>query len=221
MKAQRRHELKENVLAHELTKLREIFAKYGNWIVGALAAAAIVLLVARYYVGRGEAQYMSEKARFERLVGGELKDDERLEGLEDMAHNATDEVLGASSAIWAGSFCADRFLKALQVSPAEAARHRKKAEEFYRIVLSKYPGRKLFAAKAQLGLGVMAENAGDRTAAMERYRQVAPLVHGRHPVAVEAMRRLNRLRQSRTRPARFATTRATQPATAPSGAAAK
>ena len=35
MKSKRRHELQENVLAHELVEVKQFFSKYGNWIAGA------------------------------------------------------------------------------------------------------------------------------------------------------------------------------------------
>jgi len=220
MKSRRRHELKENVLAQELGKLKEIFSKYGNWILVGLAAAVIVLLIVRHYTGRESARYREDKAQFEKLLTDEkIPEKDRLAGLTALAETAKDPVLAASAAIWAGDFCCERYLRALHSSDAsEAQDYRRKAEDLYKMIISAHPERKLFVAKAHLGLGVLAENAGDFAAAEQQYRNVAPLVNSGYPVAQEAARRLE-MRQAWSQPVEFATTLPTQPATATAPAA--
>ena len=43
MKSERRHELKENVLASELGRLRDLLNRYGNWIMGAVLAVVVIV----------------------------------------------------------------------------------------------------------------------------------------------------------------------------------
>lgn len=227
MKARRRHELKENVLAHELGQLKEFLGKYGNWVFGGLAAAVIVLLVARHYVGRGQARYDEDKQRLEQLQqDAKLLPGQRLDKLTGLLETIENPVLAAEAAVWAGDLCVDEQLKALhEANRSEAAGYASKAEGYYTQVISKYPDTKLFVAKAHLGLGILAENAGAPAKAKEHYEEILRLVNSGYPVAQEAKRRLG-MHQAWSRPVRFSTapaepTTATAPATGPSTAPAE
>ncbi len=217
MKARRRHALKENVLAHELGQIRAFFSRYGNWVLAGVTAVAIVLLVVWYYVNLSRGRAAEELAEYQRLsrsVG--IEEQARLNGLVNLAETAKDQVVAAASAVFAGDLCAQKHLDAVVAQDrAEAPQWRDKAEKYYHLAIEKYPERKMFRAKAHLGLGILAEDAGNVEAARAEYEQASRLVNESYPVAMEAQRRLANL-QTWERPARFATTtQASQPATSP------
>ena len=81
MKAKRRHELKENVLAHELGLLRGLFKKYGNWILGALVAAVVIFLIVRYFSGREQRRLQEAVAHFSEALRINPGDTEARENL--------------------------------------------------------------------------------------------------------------------------------------------
>jgi len=220
MKSNRRHELRENVLAHELVNIKEFFSRYGNWILTSVTVVALVLVVWMYYRGRVERRFSSEKTdlvKYTRQPG--LTEDERLDGLIGLAETAKDTLVGSRAAVRAGDFCSQKYLDAIRRSDSlQTQQWREKAERYYRLAIDKYPNRKPLAAKAYLGLGILAESAGDAAAAEANYDQVGRLVHAGFPAAIEARRR-SRLLQGWLEPVRFATTtQSTQPASSPSTA---
>jgi hypothetical protein len=220
MKAQRRHELKENVLARELDQMRGLLSRYGNWIAGGIAAVVVVFLVVWYYHSRSVRELSEEQARLDSLVSEpNFTDEQRLEGLTGLADHARSPVVGASAAVTAGDMLSERYLDGMRRTPPEdSPQTRQQAEKSYRLAIEKYPERKLFAARAHFGLAVLAETAGDFATAKGEYEQVVRLVDATYPVAVEAQGRLRTL-PLHSQPVRFATTtQATQrAATRPAG----
>ena len=217
MKAKRRHELKENVLAHEFGQIKSFFNRYGNWVLAAVTAVVIVLLVVWYYSRLSKRRLADELSEYERLTRfANVEDDARLSGLTQLAETAKDRVVAAGSAVYAGDLCLQRYLDALRQGDAAAGREwREKAERFYHLAIDRYPDRKMFQAKAHLGLGVLAENVGDLVSARAEYEQASRSVSAVYPVAMEAQRRLAHL-EAWSKPVRFATTtQASQPTTAP------
>lgn len=218
MKARRRHALKENVLAHELGEIKSFFSRYGNWVLAGVVAVVIVVLVVLYYQKLSKKRLADEAAEYERLARyANIEEDVRLNGLIELAETAKDPVVGAGSAVYVGDICSHKRLDALRRANHPAARDwRQKAERFYRLVIERYPERKLFQAKAHLGLGVLAEDGGELESARAAYEQARRSVNDAYPVAREAQRRLANL-QAWSEPVRFATTtQASQPATGPS-----
>ena len=60
MKSKRRHELQENVLAHELVEVKQFFSKYGSWIFGGSLAVLIVVLIVWFAHSRGRQRAADE-----------------------------------------------------------------------------------------------------------------------------------------------------------------
>ncbi len=232
MKSQRRHELKENVLAHELGQMKRFFNRYGNWIWGVGLAVLIVVLIAWHYRSRSAAELVEQRSRFESLRNDVLDPDKQasaLTGLIDLAENASDPVVSASACLYVANFHAGQHGIALIRSETDKSlEHRKKAEKYYRLVVDRHSQRKIFVAKARFGLGVLAENAGDWTSARSEFEHVRRIVGEGFPVAVDAGLRLKQLdvwrkqvRFSTTMPSITPTTMpttapATMPATVPS-----
>jgi len=241
MKSQRRHELKENVLAHELGQIRRFFSKYGHWITGALTALAVVVAILLFYRGRSARKFAEEKNRFQTLTSEvsvsldelrtwplkspkELRSwaeqvntklDEQLDGLADLAENASDPFLAASAALWVADTCSKRLLYAPPGPTRDSQSLRRRAERYYRLVVTRYPAQKVLVARAHMGLGVLAENAGDMDLARTEYDQAAKQVSSAHTLAIQARWRIQNLPRW-FEPVKFATTLpATQPATSP------
>lgn len=217
MKAQRRHELQENVLAHELGEIKTFFNRYGNWILGLAVATMVVLLIVWHYRSRSATELVEQSARFETLKRDVYVQDKQasaLEGLVDLAEDARDPLLSASAYMLSADFCAEQYVTGLRRSDSQQAdQYRKKAEEYYRLVIEKHHDRNVFVARAHLGLGMLAESAADWATARSEYEQVRRLLNDGFPVSAEAQRRLNNL-EVWSKPFRFATTApTTEPAT--------
>lgn len=214
MKAKRRHELKENVLAHELGEIKAFFGKYGNWVLAGVTAVAVVLLVVWYYHRASTRREAEEQGQYTRLTRhADVEDEERLKGLVEMVETAKDPVVAAGSAVYLGEFCYNKYVDALRRGNRhEAQDWRKKAEQYFRLTIEKYPDRKVYLTKAHLGLGDLALNAGDLASAEAQYEKAGRSVHAAHPLAMNAQRKLRDLK-TLSEPVRFATTtQATQPA---------
>ena len=246
MKAQRRHELKENVLAHELVQVKEFFGRYGTWILIAVAAAAVVYLGYGRLKTSRQAEYANEKTRYtELVVTREMKPQERAEGLANLFETARNPVIAAAAGLEAGQTWARMHMDALvrsDVVPTEQAdTYRRKAQEMFEKVLAAQPEKLWTQAGAHEGLALVAENmalaavtAGDETAtkqyvaqAQEQYQEVARLLGPSDPATRNARERIEAL--NHIGPIRFATTLpapetqpapATAPATAPGTAPA-
>ena len=223
MKTQRRHELQENVLAHELGNIKAFFNRYGNWITGLLVATLVVVLVVWHYRSRIAAELAEQSALYETLkqdVSAPDKQASALDGLINLSETARDPLLSASASMLAADFCAEQYVTSLRHSDGkQAGLERAKAEKYYRLVIEKHSDRKVFVARAHLGLGMLAESASDWETAQSEYKKAQRMLDDTFPVSVEAQRRLNTL-EVWSKPFRFATTApTTEPVT--SGPASK
>ena len=217
MKTQRRHELHENVLAHELGNIKAFFSRYGNWITGLLVAAMGVVLVVWHYRSRSAAELAEQSALYgtlKREVGVPDKQASALDGLINLAETARDPLLSASASMFAADFCAEQYVTSLRrFDGKQTGLERTKAEKYYRLVIEKHPDRKVFVARAHLGLGMLAESAADWAEARREYEITQRMLDDTFPVSAEAQRRLNTL-DVWSKPFRFATTApTTEPAT--------
>ncbi|MDY7010852.1 MAG: tetratricopeptide repeat protein [Planctomycetota bacterium] len=208
MKAQRRHELHENVLAQELGNIRSFYKRYGNWITALLVAVLVVVLVVWHYRSRSAAELAEQSALYETLkrdIGVPDKQASALEGLIDLAENARDPLLSASASMFAADFCSEQYVTGMRRSDGKPVdQYRAKAEKYYRLVIENNPDRKVFVARAHLGLGMLAESAANWTTARSEYNLVQRLLDESFPVSAEAQRRLNIL-DAWSKPFRFAT----------------
>ncbi|RLE39883.1 hypothetical protein DRZ77_03420 [Candidatus Woesearchaeota archaeon] len=227
MKKERRHELSENVLAHELAQAKTFLQRYGNWIIGALTVLIIAGLIGWYHHRKVYEELANETYRYQALISSinsdqssqNSKDAEHvISELEELAKSAKSPIISALAAINVADLMTGRYTYALSQGQVEKAqKYRKKAEQLYQFILSKHSDRKIFVAKANFGLGTLAENQGQWEAAISNYQKVRRSLISAYPVVSQAIFRINRIKQWSelgTNPIRFATTiPATQPGT--------
>jgi len=192
MKSKRRHELKENVLAHELQQAKSFLSRYGGWVAGAALVVAIGWLIYGQLRGRQERARAAERDRFDVLNrSARMEKAERLKGFLDLAGSAEDPVTAAASAVRAANIHSQDFLTALQQDNSEQAEEaRRNAEKYYRMAIAAHPELKQICANARLGLGILHENNGDMEGARTEYEAAEKLAG---PGASEATRRLAKL----------------------------
>jgi len=215
MKAKRRHELQENVLAGELGKVVEFLKKRGSHI----ATGALVLALAIFaYVtisGRSEAARLALQSKWDRATTGQAKSEqEQTELLTELAAQTDNLRMAALATVELGFADATRALVAKPGPEREALEE--SAAKWYGKTIADFPTQVTAVAKAHFGLGKLYESKGQFTQAAEEYQKAkaSPEVMG-HPVMVRAERSLAQLPMLNS-PVRMATTiPATMPATAP------
>ena len=214
MKATRRHELKENVLAHELVKLKSGLSKYGSWIFVAVLLVGIAVVVVVQLRARTERQRAAEKADLNRLTGADpdLAAEERLAGLMRLAAEAKDPVVGAQAGVTAGNNYLTRYNVASDRSSKESRGFLDQAKSAFQLVLDRRGDQELFAAQAHFGLGSLAETLGDFAAAKGHYETAAGMVDETEQVAKNARAQIEKLPTLATS-VPFATTRPAEPPT--------
>jgi hypothetical protein len=217
MKAKRRRELKENILAHELAQLRQFLGKYGSWIALAIVAVAVVLVVVWRLRAQERATFAREKQELEVLqLHPDMPRKDRLDGFRRLAESAETPVVAASSAVDAANMYSQDAVRAADPDGPEARQARENAARYYRMALERHakvkPKLSLTAASAHYGLGILAENQGDKAAARNHYEQALAL-GGKEHLAGERLQRLDEWFAARRFPA-------TRPATAPATASA-
>lgn len=198
MKAKRRHELKENVLAQELGKLKHFFSKHGGWIFGTVVAAGLGFLIVWNVRARKRDDLTAQRVQYAQLLERmDVNRDERLAGFVRLAENAKDPIIAADSAIRAGNICSQQYLELLRSPAASKGRlesHRN-AEKYYGMVIAQHADKKPILANAYYGLGILAENSGEKEAALARYEQAIEAGGPNHPVAVELKQRRDKLQE--------------------------
>lgn len=223
MKSKRRHELQENVLAHELVEVKQFFSKYGNWIFGGLAAVVIVVLIVWYAHGQAERRTREEKAQFNRAIGqmyDPAKEASALASLGELAENAKDRLLAARVAGLLGEVYSSKHQASVREGSAEAADFMTKAKRYYQMVVDDGNAPKPLLAAAHVGLGTLAYDSGDVATAKAEYGK-AVKAQPESPGGLEA-RRLLAAMEGRSGPVHIVTTLpTTAPATVPASVPAK
>jgi hypothetical protein len=214
MKAKRRHELQENVLAIELGKIAEFLKKRGNHLATGALVIALVLLGIVYISKRTSSKAAQLQARWDRALSGEVKDEQRTQLLTELAEQTDHERIAALASVELGDEYARRRLAAKQ--PSERSALLERASAWYMRVLANFPQQELAIAKARYGIAKLAETERNFERAAEEYRRIRGLsgMTG-HPVAQLAEIGLRRLKMLQE-PVRMATTApATQPSSQP------
>ena len=223
MKSKRRHELQENVLAHELVEVKQFFSKYGNWIFGGLAAVLIVVAIVWYSGRRAETRATQENAQFNLAIGqvyDPANETSALASLGELAENAKDRLLAARAAGFLGEFYSSKHQAPAREGSAEAADFMAKAKRYYEMVVRERSQPKQLLASAHVGLGTLAYDAGDVATAKAEYEK-AVKAHPQSPGGLEA-RRLLAAMEGLSGPVHIVTTLpTTAPATVPATGPAK
>ncbi len=214
MKSRRRHELQENVLALEIGKVAEFLKKRGSHLATGVLLAALVLFGYVFVSRRSRAKQASLQRQWDLALSGDLKPDERVGTLADLAEQDDNERIAALAGVELGYHYALQSLAAKEGSERIALAE--KAGQWYLLTIEKFPKQELAVAKAYYGIGKLRESVRQFKGAAEAYRKAKSFADlAGQPVtrlAEVALRELTVLQA----PVRMATTApATQPASAP------
>jgi hypothetical protein len=224
MKARRRHQLQENLLAIEIGKVADFLKRRGNHLATGVLVIAVLIFGYVFVSRRSHAKQEGLQRRWDRALrpwdralAGAGKPDERTRELTELAEQDDNERIAALAAVELGYEYARRSLMAGQPSEREALARR--ASRWFLRAIEDFPEQELATAKARFGLGKLRESTGQFKLAAQEYRRAkeSSALAG-HPVVRLAEVSLARLAQLQT-PVRMATTApATQPASRPATA---
>ena len=214
MKAQRRHELQQNVLDAELAKGVDFLRRRRTAIVwGVVLVVAAVLLLA-YGVSSARNRHRAVQAKYDRLtMSPAVTGQEFLDGMKSLAE-ADDKAIAALATVQVGKFYAAQFAQAGGVvADPQQKDLADQAAAYYRRAIDSFPGQRLAAGEAHLGLARLAEGQGDFATAVKEYQSIAGMADLMGtPTALAARDGLSRIDRIKT-PVRMATT-----TSAPAGA---
>jgi hypothetical protein len=170
MKAQRRHDLKQNALQSELNKGADYLKRHLNLIGGAALAAALIALavvgISRWrQSNRDNAQDQFDKAML--ALGGEQPSD----ALQRIADGDGPRAAIASCKL-ADDYAAKMLMAQDRQSPGEVNDLASKAKTYYTRVIEKFSDQNIQVANAHFGLGKLAESRGDVDTARKEYETV-------------------------------------------------
>lgn len=170
MKAQRRHDLKQNVLQTELTKGADYLKRHLNLIGGAALAAALIALAVVGISRWRESNRESAQAQFDKamlVLGGEQSPD----ALQRIADGDGPRAAIASCKL-ADNYAA-KMLMAMDRQPlGEVNDLASKAKTCYTRVIEKFQDQNIQVANAHFGLGKLAESQRDLDTARKEYETV-------------------------------------------------
>ena len=209
MKATRRHDLMENELAKDIGKLTLFMKKYSGAVMGGLVAVVLVVLVITYVIGQSSRarqlqwqQYsqLSEQARLQSTDRtGETVDaaEQTRRDLQKLAKTASEPDLAAWAYLRAGQAAyAQVRLRLPELDETSRQALIEEARADFQIVTTKHTKNVNALAEATLGLGLLAETAGDYEKARELYNQAKNLgAKGAKLAAFQAGLNLQRLKE--------------------------
>ncbi|MGA2266518.1 MAG: hypothetical protein ABSH10_08845 [Phycisphaerae bacterium] len=216
MKAQRRHELQENVLSAELGRGVEFFRQWRTYIVWGAVLVLLAVLVVWYSASKNLRARRELQATYDRLVLlPNVPPQEFLDGMKTLA-DSDDKHIAVLASMQVGRYCLAQFVTGggMVADPRQKALA-DQAAAYFRRVLQRYPDQRLAVAEAHLGLGRVAESEGDFATATEEYQAVTAMTDlGGTPAATDARIALAHLDQIKS-PVRMATTSSAPAATKP------
>jgi tetratricopeptide (TPR) repeat protein len=194
MKQTRRHELKQNELAHSLTELKEWLNKYVNYVIGAAVAVVAIIGIGSYSskqrnekFERGWADYQAAIDDYAKAAGTVGRGanasipsnpagmDQALKQMQLVADTYADNGdLTARSLLWIGDQ-ALRQLATVQSGPSEGGSLQLlgQAEKAYERVTMEFKDRPLDVAIAKFGLAAIAEERGQFDQAKKMYEEMS------------------------------------------------
>lgn len=167
MDAETREQLKTNELAHSLVAAKEWFDKYGNWILGTIAALALGFAGYRLWSWRHESAL--EKGWSELLLvqtNGPATDSAPADQLRRIIGESPDASLRTAARVRLANMLATRAVESGEASQLEGA-----ISEFKAIVDSP-DSSNLFRAAAQFRLGSLYETKRDFSSAKAAFQTV-------------------------------------------------
>lgn len=192
MDSQHRHDLQENDLAYALTHWGEIWAKYGNQILWALLAVAVLVAGSRFILAQQHA------ARENDLRQLALATDPFA--ARSLADSTSNQVTRARALLLGGDLLLERVKVPVTSPDGQKQRERDltDAKAMYEQVLQIKGLHKLYAINARLGLATVTENQQDFAAAEGHYKVVQDLAGKDVPrLALMAQARLAMLERAK------------------------
>lgn len=209
MKAERRHELQQNVLRLEIRKVSSFIKAKSNIIAWALLGVAVLVLAGvlwHRHTLRIDAELAQE---FEQLVLRQhepsLDPAERLGLLQSLAGRDDDDFRRSMTTAQMGNVCLEAAI--LSRNPDQRQKYYADAKGYYNDVVNKYPKQPMSVAKAHMGLGALAESQGAFDEARKQYQAVIGISGlTKYPVAAFAKAAEVSLERIKEQPVRMATT---------------
>ena len=218
MKSQRRHDLRENVLGHELSQSWQFVKRYGNYFLwGLLITVLVAMLIAFAVKAKGDNDRKVATDFFD-LNNSSADADPRVirEGYARLTDQTRNRDIAAMSCIALG----DKLSRELLVISGKADQGERNAmitdaARFYEKAINLFPDKPLATTQAYLGLARLAENVGKFDEAKKYYQAAIQVAPPGTPFKQQAQAGLDSV-DSLSRPVRMATTApSTQPASAP------
>jgi hypothetical protein len=209
MKAQRRHELQQNVLDAELGRGVEFLRQRRTLIIWSVVLVVLAVLAVTYAVRSAQNKRRALQTSYDRLVSFPgVTPQEFLDGMKSLAESS-DGHLAALATVQVGKYYAAQFSAA--GGDAADARQRNLSDQaaaYFRRAIERFPRERLAMAEAHLGLGRLGEDTGDFATAAQEYQTVKDMADlAGTPPPLEAARALDQLERLKA-PVPMATTRA-------------
>lgn len=194
MKAQRRHELQQNVLDAKLANGAQFLKKHSNKISLAILVIAVLVFAVVYMIRSQTSAKARVQAEFEAVMANPgLGVDERAKRLADLAAQSTDEFIAAMAWVTLGNDSAAKAVLSAGRGSEDARRQFQLARDYYGKAAG-YREHPLPVAMAHLGLAKLAEGQGDLARAREEYQRVVAMTQlADQPVVARAQESLKQL----------------------------
>lgn len=214
MKAQRRHELQQNVLGAELARSAEFVRAHRTVLGWGIVIVVVAVIAAFAATGHVRRKALELQAQYERLTTDlEMTEMEQAAGLKALSQGS-DKHYAALALVRLGDLHAKQLVGASGMAAAQQKELADIAAGYYRRVIDGYRDQKQALGEAHLSMGKLQESCGDLAAARLEYQSVLLMTElGGQPVAVRAQLGMQSL-DSFKDPVRMATT-TSAPATAP------
>ncbi len=169
MKSERRHELQHNTLDTELHKTVDFLKRHLNSILWLIVVVAAGFLVGKFVSNKLTQHRLGPRVQYAEAMGDQaLLTEERLERLAALAEQDTDLRVAALALLSRAD---------LQVASAMLGMDRpdamyQGAQADYQKALDRFSDEPILAARAHVGLAVLAENRGEYELARSHYEAV-------------------------------------------------
>lgn len=175
MKAERRHELQENELGHELQSLLTFFKNHGNKIGWVLLVIALIGLVWSFVGRRSQEKAADLQASFDKAIyDPSLTPEQQIDMLNALVVQGQDRQKAAAACLKMGEIYATRLLQTSRdADPTAWDKLAEEASNRYQKVLNEFGKETVMVAQARIGLAKIAENRRDFATARQQYETVA------------------------------------------------
>ncbi|MCK5114683.1 MAG: tetratricopeptide repeat protein [Phycisphaerae bacterium] len=178
MKSERRHELEHNTLDAEISKTVTFFKRHLNKIL-TIILVVLVLVVGWMWWDRTQAKKAwEEQSQYDQLcnqIGATNatpeKNDKLIKGFLELSRNSSSSEIAANSLLQIATLYSLQGLNANDSDTQDKAY--KKAESYYKQIVSEYDELPFIVAAAKIGLGKLAETRKDIPEAKKQYQAAA------------------------------------------------